>query len=250
VYYIYRTASGGTPASLGNIGKVAYGASTTGASCSASICVFYDQALTGDATTPQPCNTTGQVFVGAGPVVCGGSGGGFYATAGTAATYVAVSTTDGIYPNSTDGNLHVTNGQVPSTTTPNDWGYLTGVVGKTSQKAETGSADASVLSVTPVVLAGTYRANVAISVTSGTSCVVGWTATWHDPYGAAQTPAELTLFQNGTATPALTYTVSAAGDYHGDAIIDVDNSGTAIIIKWIGGGTCAAKMTAVLEKIN
>jgi hypothetical protein len=43
----------------------------------------------------------------------------------------------------------------------------------------------------------------------------------------------------------------SAVNYHGDALIDVDNSATNIFIKWIGGGTCTGtKMTAVVEKIN
>lgn len=120
---------------------------------------------------------------------------------------------------------------------------------KTSQKSETGSADANVLTCTPASIAGTYRISVSISVSAATSGVIGWTATWTDSNGNAQAPTELEMFQNGTAAPALTFTTSAAGNYHASVPVDVNNAGTAIVVKWIGGGTTTAKMSAVIEKV-
>lgn len=119
----------------------------------------------------------------------------------------------------------------------------------TSQKNETTTADANVLTCTPASAAGTYRLNVVVSVSAATSGVIGWTATWTDSNGNAQTPTNLALTQTGTAAPALTFTTSAAGNYHGEAMVDVNNAGTAIVIKWTGGGTTTAKMTATIERI-
>jgi hypothetical protein len=120
---------------------------------------------------------------------------------------------------------------------------------KTSQKAETTTADANVLTCAPAAVAGTYRISVVVSVSAATSGIIGWTATWTDSNAAAQTPVELELFQNATAAPALTFTTSAAGNYHGSALIDVNNAGTSIVIKWIGGGTTTAKMSAMVERV-
>jgi uncharacterized cupin superfamily protein len=119
----------------------------------------------------------------------------------------------------------------------------------TAQKAETGTADASVLSCTPASAAGSYRIRVSIVVSSATSGIIGWTATWTDAAGTAVAPTELSLFQSGTAAPALTFTTSAASDYYGEAQIDVNNAGTAIVVKWIGGGTTVAKITATIERL-
>jgi hypothetical protein len=120
---------------------------------------------------------------------------------------------------------------------------------KTSQKNETTTADANVLTCAIPAVAGTYRISVVVSVSAATSGVIAWTATWTDSNAAAQTPVELELFQNATAAPALTFTTSAAGNYHGSALIDVNNAGTSIVIKWIGGGTTTAKMSAMVERV-
>jgi hypothetical protein len=120
----------------------------------------------------------------------------------------------------------------------------------TSQKSETGTADANVLTCSPVAAVGTYRISISISVSAASSGVIGWTATWTDSNGNAQAPAGLELFHDGAAAPALTFTTSAAGNYHAQVPIDVNNAGTNIVIKWIGGGTTAAKISAVVERIN
>jgi hypothetical protein len=123
------------------------------------------------------------------------------------------------------------------------------IVGVTSQKSETGTADASVLAVTPASAVGTYQACVSISVSSGTSGVIGWTLSWTDSNGNAQSSVAQSLFQGGTAAPALTFTTSAAGNYSSCTSFDVNSAGAAITVKWVGGGTTAAKMTAYVTRI-
>jgi hypothetical protein len=121
--------------------------------------------------------------------------------------------------------------------------------GSTSQKAETG-ADANVLTVTPAAVAGSYRLRVVLSVSAASAAVIGWTATWTDSNGNAQTPTNLALFQSGAAAPALTFTTSAAGNYYAEAQIDVNNAGTNIVIKATFSGTSVAyKISATIERI-
>jgi hypothetical protein len=127
------------------------------------------------------------------------------------------------------------------------WAYVRGV---TSQKAETGSADTNVLTVTPASATGTYRACFVASVASATSGVIGWTLTYTDSEGNAQSSVAQSLFQNGTAAPALTFTTSAAGNYHHCAEIDVNSAGSNIVVKWVGGGTTAAKVSATIERLG
>lgn len=129
------------------------------------------------------------------------------------------------------------------------------IVGITSQKSETTTADANVLTVTPPAAVGSYELCTSISVSAATSGVIGWTATWKDSNANAQAPTELPLFQTstsgagGAAAPALTFTTSVPSNYQGCASIDIDSSATAIVIKWIGGGTTTAKMSAWIKRI-
>jgi hypothetical protein len=122
--------------------------------------------------------------------------------------------------------------------------------GATSQKAETATADASVLTVTPASAAGTYRACVVISVSAATSGVISWTLSWTDSNGNAQSNIAQPLFQFGTAAPNTTFTTSAAGNYSGCSMFDVNNAGAAITVKWVGGGTTTAKMSALIERMQ
>lgn len=122
--------------------------------------------------------------------------------------------------------------------------------GSTSQKSETGSADGSLLSITPAGTAGSYRACFDASVSSATSGVIGWTLSWTDSNGNAQSNIAMSLFQEGTAAPANTFTTSAAGNYDSCHKIDVDNSGSTIAVKWVGGGTTVAKVSAIIERIQ
>lgn len=124
------------------------------------------------------------------------------------------------------------------------------ILGMTSQKAETGSADANVLTVTPPAAVGSYRVCVAISVASATSGVISWTLSWTDSNGNAQSNIAQQLFQMGTAAPNTTFTTSSAGNYHGSANIDTNNGAANIIVKWVGGGTSVAKVSAWVERIN
>jgi hypothetical protein len=125
--------------------------------------------------------------------------------------------------------------------------YIRGV---TSQKAETTTADANVLTVTPAAAVGTYRACVVVSVSSATSGVISWTLSWTDSNGTAQSNIAQDLFQQGTAAPNTTFTTSAAGNYNGCTVFDVNNAAASIVVKWVGGGTTAAKMSAVVERIQ
>lgn len=129
-------------------------------------------------------------------------------------------------------------------------GILVTDICRTVQKNETTTADTNVLTCVPASVAGTYRISIAISVSAATSGVIAWTATYTDSNGNAQTPTNLSLFQNGAAAPALTFTTSAAGNYSAVQMIDVNNAGTNIVIKWTGGGTTTAKMSAMVEKVN
>lgn len=124
------------------------------------------------------------------------------------------------------------------------------VYGATSQKSETASADTNVLTFTPPAAAGTYRACFTASVSSATSGVIGWTLSWTDSNGNAQSNIAQSLFQQGTAAPALTFTVNAAGNYQSCSQIDVNNAAANIVVKWVGGGTTAAKVSATIERMQ
>jgi hypothetical protein len=119
----------------------------------------------------------------------------------------------------------------------------------TVQKNETTSADANVLTYTPVAAVGMYRACVVISVSAATSGVIAWTLSWTDSNGNAQSNIAQDLIQDGTAAPATTFTVSAAGNYHFCREFDVNNAAASVVIKWVGGGTTTAKMSASVERI-
>lgn len=123
------------------------------------------------------------------------------------------------------------------------------IAGVTSQKVES-AADATVLSVTPAAAVGTYRVSIAISVSAATAATLGWTATWTDSNGNPQTPTNLAIFQSGIAAPALTLVLAAAGNLYGDAIIDVNNAATAIVVKLTFAGTSfTAKVSATVERL-
>jgi hypothetical protein len=123
------------------------------------------------------------------------------------------------------------------------------ILGATSQKAES-AADANVLTVTPAASAGSYRLRFVLSVSAANAATLGWTATWKDSNGTAQSPTNLSLLQEGTAAPALTFTTSVAGNYYAEALIDIDNSATNIVIKLTFAGTSfTAKASATLERI-
>src|SRR5215470_9708530 len=124
------------------------------------------------------------------------------------------------------------------------------VVGATNQRSES-AADANVLTFTPPAAAGLYEIGVNVSVSAAASAVLGWTATWTDSNGNAQTPTNLALSQistggaSGAAAPALTFTTSAASNYSGNFQIDVGSGAVPIVIKFtLTGGTVTAKVSA------
>lgn len=124
--------------------------------------------------------------------------------------------------------------------------YLKGI---TTQKNETTTADANVLTVTPAAAVGTYRVSIAVSVSAATAGVIAWTLSWTDSNGTAQANIAMPIFQFGTAAPNTTFTTSVAGNYFGDAVIDINNAAASIIVKWVGGGTTTAKMSATIERL-
>ena len=151
-------------------------------------------------------------------------------------------------PNSTDVSVVVNSSTTKQVTLANL--VKAGLVaGSTSQKAETASADANVLTFTPPATAGTYRVSVAISVASATSGVISWTLSYTDSNGNAQANVAQQLFQMTTAAPNTTFTTSAAGNYYGSVVIDINNAAANIIVKWVGGGTTSAKMSALVERL-
>jgi len=90
-----------------------------------------------------------------------------------------------------------------------------------------------------------------ISVSAASAATLGWTATWTDSNGNAQTPTNLSLVQSGTAAPALTFTTSAAGNYYGDATIDVNNARENIVMKLTFSGTSfTAKVSATVGRLQ
>lgn len=126
---------------------------------------------------------------------------------------------------------------------------VSSIVAATSQKSET-AADATVVTFTPPASAGSYKVRFVMSVSAASAATLGWSATWTDSNGNAQTPTNLALFQSGTAAPALTFTTSAAGTYYAEAQIDTDNSGTPINVQLTFSGTSfAALVSATIERV-
>jgi len=123
-------------------------------------------------------------------------------------------------------------------------------VANTSRRSETG-VDNNVLTFSPPATAGSYRIRFVMSVSAANAATLGWTATWTDSNGNAQTPTNLALFQSGTAAPALTFTTSSAGNYYADANIDIDTSAANIVVKLTFTGTSfAAKVSANIERLQ
>jgi hypothetical protein len=123
------------------------------------------------------------------------------------------------------------------------------ILAATSQKSES-AADPSVLSFTPPAVAGTYRVRFVLSVSAAAAAVLGWTITYTDSNGAAQTPTNVNLANVGAAGGALTYTTSSPGNYNGALDIDIDNSATSIVVKFtLTGGTITAKASATIERV-
>jgi hypothetical protein len=114
----------------------------------------------------------------------------------------------------------------------------------TLQKAETGTADTNVLTYALPAAAGNFRLTVTASVTSATNGVIGFTG----KFGAGGAQA-LSIFQAGTAAPALTFTTSAAGRYYG--FFEFDNSAGAqnFVVGWVGGGTSVDVVSAMVEQL-
>lgn len=163
----------------------------------------------------------------------------------------------------TGGNLQFGSSQVPFVLATNDyaafvyddadnlWNLLSyshgPTVAKTLQKTES-AADAALLTFTPPAVAGSYRISFDLSVSAAASAVLGWTASWKDANGTAQAPTNILLSQ--ITSQATTFTTSAAGVYSGALDIGIDNSATAIVIKFtLASGTITAKASAMIERL-
>lgn len=123
------------------------------------------------------------------------------------------------------------------------------IMGITSQRNETTTADANVLTVTPAATVGTYEVDFTVSVSAATAGNIAWTLSWTDSNGNPQSNIAMSLDQFGTAVPALSFTAAGAGNYSGSVIVDVNNAAAAIIVKWVGGGTTTAKVSAVILRL-
>jgi hypothetical protein len=125
------------------------------------------------------------------------------------------------------------------------------ILASATQTSQT--AAANILTFTPPAAAGSYRVRIVITVATASSAVVGWTATWTDSQGNAQTPTNLSLFEAGTAAPALTFTTSAGSNhtnYYGHLDVDINNAATNIVVKFtLASGTVAAKVSATIEEL-
>lgn len=252
-------------------GATTLGAVSTGALSPSSLAVSGNSALTGTlgvtgATTLTTATVATSLAVTGTTALTGA------ATAAGALTVTGVTTGTGGFAGALNGTVGATTPNTGAFTTLacgtaktnfSSTGLITRYVdwptaGKgvppiyavTSQKSEA-AADTSVLTLTPPAEVGTYRVNFVMSLSAATSATIGWTMTWKDSNGAAQSPTNLSLIQSGTAAPALTFTTSAAGNYHGTAVIDVDNSATAIVVKTTFSGTSfAGKASATIERIQ
>lgn len=120
----------------------------------------------------------------------------------------------------------------------------------TSQKTETTTADPNIVTYTPPASAGTYRISYVASVASASSGVISFTVSYTDSQGTAKSNLAMPLFQQGTAAPNTTFTTSAAGEYSGDFLIDVNNAQAKIIVKWVGGGTSSEKVSSTIEQLQ
>ena len=181
-------------------------------------------------------------------VVCLGTSTSLAAAADTNENVLGYGTTGAGSNATTIGNASVTDTWFGGAT---GLSRVRGILGQaaTLQKNETTSADANVLTYTPIAAAGVYRGCVSISVSAATSGVISWTLSWKDSNGNTQTNVVQDLFQDGTAAPATSFTTSAASNYHFCRELDVDNSATSIVFKWVGGGTTTTKMSASIERL-
>lgn len=156
----------------------------------------------------------------------------------------------GAAPSAAGAMAYDTTAKMTQISTNDSNSQAVGVIAKTSQKNETTTPDNLVVNIVPSSIASTYRACVVISVSAATSGVISWTLSWTDSNGATQSNIAQDLFQQGAAAPNTTFTTSAAGNYNGCTVFDVNNSGTGITVKWVGGGTTTAKMSATIERIQ
>lgn len=111
------------------------------------------------------------------------------------------------------------------------------VVANTVNKAETASADPSVLAFTPPASAQKYLLLLSVDVAAGaTNLIVSLTVNYTDSNGQATGDTAVPMTQLGGALN-VSFTTSARHNYQGEYLLATDNSGTQITVKWVGGGT-------------
>lgn len=221
-----------------------------------TIVTAFVQAPNGSNLNLQASNPSGSC---GSPVPCGGfetflQGGG--------ATGGGITIQAGLGFVSPGGNIVLN----PGTGTPNGTILLNGLVSAyngrtlqgaglvsnvcaTSQKVES-ALDTNILSCIMPLVGGRWRLAFTMDVSAQSAATLGWTATWTDANGHAQAPTNLSLFTAGTAAPALTVTAVTNGHYYGYVDIDVDNSGTTVIVKLTFTGTSfTAKVSATAEQL-
>ena len=189
-YEVYRTVAGTSPNSTGGICLIPTGATLE---CD-------DKGLTGDATTAQSYNSTGQVFVGTAPPVGGGSGGGMFAYTGTAPTSGTTSGVAGWYGDSSSGNFQIFDGSTNIGSAVAESSILTvgqipKAVGTTPQMSASAITDTN----TYVTIGNSEPLQVPgarIALTADWTCGTGGTVatcTAGTIVGASGTPGPLTI---------------------------------------------------------
>lgn len=123
----------------------------------------------------------------------------------------------------------------------------------TKQKSETQAADATVVTLTPATVSATMRLTYSAAVSTESSSTIGFTVSYKDANGTSVTTQGLPLMILNSGNLATSYTgrSSAPERFSGTFDIDIDNSGTAVTIGWLGGGTTtAAKVSATIEQLQ
>lgn len=123
------------------------------------------------------------------------------------------------------------------------------IVAALLQKAETGG-DTSALTYTPPAAAGLYRIHMIAQCSAAVAATLGFTATWTDGNGTAQSPTNIESITTNGVGWGLTNTIAAGNTNEWSYIIDIDNSATNIVLKTTFSGTSVAyKLSATIEQL-
>jgi hypothetical protein len=113
------------------------------------------------------------------------------------------------------------------------------------------AAVTNAINYTPPAVAGRYRISWVVNVQSNTTDSFSVTATWKDAGGTARTQAIGGFAPSGTSlTTGLITNVIGVGVYYGTALINIDNSATAITVSTVGTFTTVSyDFSAILEQV-